>query len=110
MSFARKPSQPRSCCGACSTGPDQPPRANAPFTSANVASCRKDNKVTPGPFETVNSKSPCVEKRNSTSPMRVVSGARYISCPVLVCQFVVGSENPCREIVAQLVMQNEVIT
>src|SRR5216110_1148396 len=103
MSLSRKPSQPRNCCGACASGPDQPPWANAPFTSANMASCRKDNKVTPGPFETLNSKSPLFEKRTSTSPMRVVLGVRYMSCPVLVCQLTVGSENAGRETVEQLV-------
>src|SRR6266550_9212832 len=108
MSLSRKPSQPRSCCGARSIGPDQPPRANGPLTSAKPASCLKDNSTTPGPFDNVNSKSPVFEKRTSTSPMSVVVAVRYMSCPLLVCQLAVGSENLWREMVAQLITQKEV--
>src|SRR4029453_303884 len=109
MNLSRKPSQPRSGLGACSTGPDQPAFANGPLTSAKVASCRKDSSVTPGPFENVNSKSPLFEKRTITSPVRVVFALRYMSCPLLVCQLPAGSENRCREVVAQLITQNEII-
>src|SRR2546430_3024656 len=107
MSLSRKPSQPHSCCGARSTGPDQPPRANGPLTSAKPASCLKDNSTTPGPFDNINSKSPAFEKRTSTSPMSVVVAVRYISCPLLVCQLAVGSENLWREMVAQPIMQKK---
>src|SRR6267143_3882223 len=103
MNCSRKPSQPRNGGGAWSTGPDQPWRANPPLTLAKVPSCRRDNKVIPGPFETVNSKSAVFEKRTSASPISVVFGLRYINCPVLVCQSAVGSENSCCETVAQLV-------
>src|SRR2546426_1721246 len=109
MNWSRNASQPRNCGGACSTGPDQPWRANPPSTSANAASCRRDNNVTPGPFETVNSKSPVLEKRTSASPISVVFGLRYISCPLLVCHPETGSENSCCEIVAQLVTQKSEI-
>src|SRR6266481_4428887 len=109
MNWSRNASQPRNCGGACSTGPDQPWRANPPLTSANAASCRRDNNVTPGPFETVNSKSPVLEKRTSASPISVVFADRYMTWPLLVCHPAVGSENSWRETVAQLVMQRTAI-
>src|SRR4029453_3979773 len=109
MSLSRKLSQTRSGLGACSTEPDQPAFANSPLTSAKVASCRKKSSVTPGPFEKVNSKSPPFEKRTSTSPVSVVFAVRYMSCPLLFCQLPAGSENWCREVVTQLVTQNDVI-
>src|SRR6266496_2970983 len=109
MSLSRKPSQPRSCCGARSTGPDQPPRANGPLTSAKPASCLKDNSTTPGPFDNVNSKSSAFEKRTITSPMSVVVAVRYMSCPFLVCQLAAASENWWCELVAQLVTQKKAI-
>src|SRR5260370_33295736 len=89
--------------------PDQPWRAKAPLTSANGASCRRDRSVIPGPFETVNWKSPVLEKLTSASPISVVFALRYISCPVLVCQSDVGWENSWDETVAQLVTQNGII-
>src|SRR5690349_21364846 len=90
-------------------GPDQPWRANPPLTSAKEASCRKDNKVIPGPFETVNSKSPVLEKRTSASPISVVFGVRYMSCPLFVCHPITGPENSCCEYIAQLVTQKGAI-
>src|SRR5437773_9597198 len=84
-------------------------RANAPLTSANVASCRIDNNVIPGPFDTVNSKSPVLEKRTSASPISVVLGLRYMSWPVLVSHPAVGLENSWDEVVVQLVTQTTAI-
>src|SRR5439155_15612969 len=108
MNWSRNASQPRNCGGACSTGPDQPWRANPPLTSAKAASCRRDNNVTPGPFETVNSKSPVLEKLTSASPISVVFGPRYMSCPVLVFQPAAGGVNSCDEIVTHLVTQKQI--
>ena len=93
MSFSRTPSQPRNCCGARSIGPDQPLPASGPLTSAKDGSWRIIRSVTFGPFENVSSKSPVCENRTSTSPISVIFGARYESCPLRTCQSGVGSAN-----------------
>ena len=103
ISLSRTPSQPRNCCGARSRGPDQPLRASGPLTSAKPASCRRNNNGATGPFENVSSKSPLFEERMITSPMSVVAGARYKSCPLRTCQLPAGSVNWCCEVVAQFV-------
>src|SRR5215211_6559077 len=91
-------------------GPDQRWPVKLALNSANAASCRRDNNVIPGPFDTVNSKSPVFEKRTNASPISVALAVRYISCPVLVCHPAAGSANWCCETETQLVRHTTLIT
>jgi hypothetical protein len=52
-----------------------------------------NNNGTPGPLENVSSKSLFFEKRTITSPMSVMPGARYESCPLRTRQSPAGSAN-----------------